>query len=349
MNVLSIGSDRNLFHSHSESALRHIAYGEKFDTLTVIVFSSRSRAYSPVQLSDTVHIQPTSSRIRLVYIWDAFWLARRLARPDVVTVQDPFEAGLAGLVIAHWYRIPLHVQVHTDLYDPAFGRSVLNRVRLLIAGIVLRRAARIRTVSERIRHSIVARQPRASISVLPIFVDLERYRHAEPGALREKFARFAIRVLVVSRLEPEKNVGHAIRSFNDAAPEDACLIIVGDGSERRTLERMARKNVFFEGMQDAAPYYALADLIVVTSRYEGYGRTIIEALAAGKPVLSRDVGVAREAGAIIAEGDFSASLREWVKTGVRAGELRSYPYVSFDAYVERYCADIAAAATSPVR
>lgn len=340
MRVLAIGSDRNIFLPESEGARRQIAYGDRFGELDIIIFTQKKQRYERQTLASGVHVYPTKSYTRWLYVWDAFRLGRTLSHPDVITAQDPFEAGLVGLLLARVRRVPLHVQVHTDLYHPAFAQSLLNRFRLLIAGMVLPRATRIRVVSERVRRSIFEKYPNATISVLPIFVDIEHYRNARPGTLTEKFAQFKTRLLVVSRLEPEKNVAFAIESFKKTASADTCLIIVGNGSERTRLEAQASPRVFFEGEQDPAPYYAIADLVLVTSRYEGYGRTIVEALAAGKPVLATDVGVAREAGAIIADADFAASLALWLRDGKRTDELSDYPYNTFAEYVHQYCGDI---------
>ena len=103
--------------------------------------------------------------------------------------------------------------------------------------------------------------------------------------------------------------------------------------------------VFFEGARDAALYYALADLILVPSKYEGYGLVIVEALAAGKPALSTDVGIAREAGAIVtSEQNFATDLTRWFESGPRAGGLKNYPYKNFEEYVRAYCGDVLAAA-----
>ena len=105
--------------------------------------------------------------------------------------------------------------------------------------------------------------------------------------------------------------------------------------------------VFFEDGKDVAPYYALTDLVLFPSKYDGYGMVIIEALAAGKPVLSTDVGIAREAGAIIAKPEeFPNALLEWFKSGPRTAELKNYQYKNFDEYIAAYCADIAACADS---
>ena len=348
MNMLSIGTDRTILRPESPAAHRQIAYGTKFDELNIIICSLRREALSPQTLSVGVHAYPTASSSRWLYGLGALRIARRLPKPDVITAQDPFETGLIGLIISRFLKVPLHVQVHTDFLAPEFvHHSLLNKVRVMLAGFVLPRAHRIRVVSERIRKSIDEHYHlRSLITVLPIFVDIERLRTARAGTLGNTFMRFKKKILVVARLEAEKNVELALRSFAGAAPKDACLIILGDGSERRNLERLASKlgvesQVFFEGEQDALPYYALADLVVVPSSYEGYGMVIVEALSAGKPVLSTDVGVAREAGAIVASPEkFGVMLASWFEEGMRVGKLMNYPYESFDVYVKAWCADV---------
>ena len=114
---------------------------------------------------------------------------------------------------------------------------------------------------------------------------------------------------MVSRLEPEKQINLAIKALADLMIKSGNigLVIVGAGSEERNLvslvsELKLSNYVKFEGWQEnIATYYKTADLFLVTSRYEGYGLTIIEAKACGLPIVSTNVGVAREAGAIIVE------------------------------------------------
>jgi glycosyltransferase involved in cell wall biosynthesis len=327
---------------------RQEAYAQKFGALDIIGLSLRSDGAQESN-SGPLHIHPTNSSSRFSYLFDAFRIAHSLPRPDVVSVQDPFEVGLIGWLIARRFNAPLHVQVHTDFLSPGFAQhSILNRIRIWLAGFVLPRASRIRVVSERIKESIQKKyHPKAPITVLPIFVDIERFRTARADPeLAGRFEKFTTKLLVVSRLEPEKNIPLALRAFSKSAPSNACLLVVGEGSERRSLETIAQDigvsdRMFFEGQRDPAPYYALADLVLVPSRYEGYGLVIVESLAAGKPVLSTDVGIAREAGATIASPDtFAEALYGWFKSGLRTGELKNYPYKNFDDYVRMYCDDV---------
>jgi len=77
---------------------------------------------------------------------------------------------------------------------------------------------------------------------------------------------------------------------------DACLLLVGDGSDRERLELRAKDlgvaaHVLFLGYQkDVGAHYAIADAVVLTSANEGTPVTIIEALAAGRPIVATDVG-----------------------------------------------------------
>ena len=103
--------------------------------------------------------------------------------------------------------------------------------------------------------------------------------------------------LVVARLEPQKDVAHAIRAFALVAQSHprARLEIYGDGSRREQLERLVTElglgeRVTFGGFSDqVAGLYARAAALLFTSRWEGQGMTIPEAFAQGCPVIAYDV------------------------------------------------------------
>lgn len=331
-------SKRGVLYPGSAAFKRQEAYAAKFGNLDIIGFSQKSSGVAEYA-SGGLHIVPTNSDLRFMYGIDALRAAKSLPRPDVVTVQDPFETGLLGWWLARKFGVPLHVQVHTDFLSPEYARlSVSNRIRVLIARVVLRRASRVRVVSLRVKNSIERRYRLSMpITVLPIFVDVAKFQAADPvdwNGLRKKY-RFLL--LVVARDAPEKNIKLAIAAFEKSAPKDAALVICGD-SEEKSLE--FRRIYCVRG--EPAQLYKTTDLVLVPSKYEGYGLVIVEALAAGKPVLSTDVGIAREAGAIVTtEEKFSDALAEWFRSGLRMGELKNYPYKSFDEYVQAYCEDIA--------
>lgn len=354
MRVLQISSDRSkrgvLYHG-TPAFKRQEAYARQFGNLDIVGFSLKNDGAGTIE-AGALRIYPTGSSSRILYGWDAFRIARKLPKPDIVSVQDPFETGLIGWWIARRFGAPLHAQVHTDFLSPEYAKlSLVNRFRIFIAGFVLRRASRVRVVSERIRLGIETRYTlRTPITVLPIFVDIEHFRWRLPDEmLATRFQQFSARVLIVSRLEPEKDVGAAVRVFGEYAPESACLIVIGNGSMRESLEKLSeslhiRGRIFFEDAEDVASYYKLADVVLLTSKYEGYGLAIVEALAAGKPVISTDVGAARELGAIVASSfeELGERMVDWFKGGLRKALLHAYPYKNFEEYVRAYCDDVAA-------
>ena len=345
MRVLSIGTDRKLFEEGSAALARQKLYADKLGQLDIIVFTKDG----PLKITEvgSLHIIPTNSRLKLLYGFDAWRIARKLPRPDVVTVQDPFETGLIGFFIAHSLRVPLHVQVHTDFTSRAFARSSFqNWIRQKMAWFVLKRAVQIRVILERTADEIRAHGVTAPVTVLPIFVDVERLSKIP----RTKHPRWKIALLCIGRLEKEKRFEIAIDALAAARAKghDAGLTIVGEGSERSVLESRARElglsnRVEFVGWQnDLTKYYSEADIVLVPSRFEGYGLVIVEALAAGIPVLSTDVGVAREAGAIVvSKKEFSQSLLRWIQDGPRKATISDYPYASLEAYVSHYSLNIA--------
>lgn len=103
----------------------------------------------------------------------------------------------------------------------------------------------------------------------------------------------------IGRVVPVKNFGLALSSFAQVSPAlgpKLHFVLVGDGPGRSDLEQMARNlgvasQVHFVGEQaDVWPFYAAMDLYLNTSLSEGMSQSILEAMAAGLPVLASDVG-----------------------------------------------------------
>jgi glycosyltransferase involved in cell wall biosynthesis len=117
-----------------------------------------------------------------------------------------------------------------------------------------------------------------------------------------------------------------------------CLIFLGAGSEEAALRAQAQKlgvadQVFFEGWQNPIVYYQVADLLLHTSQYEGYGLVLVEARRMGLPVLSTDVGVAKEVGARISSlQGMAAALEDEIQKGRRREEPLSLQYHTMKEY-----------------
>ncbi len=140
----------------------------------------------------------------------------------------------------------------------------------------------------------VTRLPPASIRVMPNPV-------AVPGSASDAFGHPWLGteepplLLFLGRLEPEKDPGLLLEAFAEARRDRPLrLLVVGDGSLRRTLEDRVLAlgldgSVAFTGIvTDAGRALAAAAALVLTSRYESFGNVIVEALSVGTPVVSVD-------------------------------------------------------------
>jgi len=103
------------------------------------------------------------------------------------------------------------------------------------------------------------------------------------------------RVLAVGTLKAIKDYSTLLMAFAQLRQQvDARLLILGEGECRAELETQAQQlgiadSVFIPGfVRDPSPYYQRANLYVLSSTGEGFGNVIVEALAAGTPVVSTD-------------------------------------------------------------
>jgi len=121
----------------------------------------------------------------------------------------------------------------------------------------------------------------------------------------------------VGRLHPQKNFIQAIRAHAQLQ-DDSQLYLAGTGPEEGSLREEAAslgttERVHFLGSlsgENLTRFYRSLDIMLFTSRYEGFGRVLVEAMSEGVPVVSSDIPIAREVGgdAVIFCGD---DLQEW--------------------------------------
>jgi glycosyltransferase involved in cell wall biosynthesis len=182
-------------------------------------------------------------------------------------------------------------------------------------------------VSPEVRDDLVALgvAPREKIVVIRLGLELEQRLAVAPGAAERLRAELGVppdRLLVawLGRMTEIKKVDDLLHAFAQvrATEVDADLLLVGDGPLRPGLEALAstlgiRDRCHFSGFRtDVGAIYAASDVVVLTSANEGTPVTIIEAQAAGKPVVSTDVGGVRDivtdgvSGFVVPPGDLDA-------------------------------------------
>lgn len=341
MKLLVIGTDTGILDPGSEARSRIDEYGRLFEELHIIILTAPGFRKSTTEAR--VFLYPTNSHLWFLRPIRAIMLGKKIVREraiDGLSVENPSECGIAGIFLKWSCGIPLFVQVHTDILNSWYRRnSWKERLRYLLALFIVPHADRIRVVSMRIKNSLKARFDiqDSMITVLPIFVDRAKIAETVISMnLRDHFPNFRYVVLMVSRLVREKNIPLAMRAFRTVSKSlpDAGLIIVGDGPVRTELEREAaslgiERNVQFEGWKsDPLPYYASSDLYLLTSNFEGYSRSVVEAASSGLPIVMTDVGIAgdiikeNETGRVVGVGDEKALARAILDSFEHRGEAK---------------------------
>ncbi len=322
MNLLIINLDKGIFRPGSMSLANLKDYSRFFEKLFVITWTRREE--KSISFENRLFIYPTNSRSRLFYILDTCRIFKKFIKGegiDLVSSQDPFETGFTAYLISRLFKIPLHLQAHTDFLSLYFGKeSTLNKVRVFIAKFLILRADCVRVVSERIKKSLVINGCALvdKIAVFPIFVDVKKIQ-LEPikTDLRKKYLQFDFIILMASRLTAEKNIGLAIEAMAKVIKRrpKTGLIIAGEGPKAEALKSQIenyklQENIILEPWtDDLVSYYKTADLFLLTSNYEGYGMAVVEAMAAGCPVIMTEVGLAGEVlidkkdGLVVSVGD----------------------------------------------
>ncbi len=353
LSLIIIGSEAGLFRPNSEARQRLQGYAPSFSQLHIIVFSKTSQRLpaKPVFVEPNIWLYATNSRSSWLYIWDAWRIGRLLPPVEGISAQDPFESGLVAWFLARFFKIKLQLQIHTDFLNPHFiSESLLNRLRVQLASFLLPRADKIRVVSQRIVNSLKAKgdKLKAVPIILPVFVNIEKIKQMPIKTdLRKKYPQFDKIILMASRLTREKNISLAIEAMREVVKQylQTGLIVVGSGPEESRLKLKAessklKTNVVFEPWtDDLISYYKTADLFINTSYYEGYGRTIVEALATGCPVLSTDVGLVNEANyqglTVITDNNIVELINKHLVAKPPAVDI-SLPYSSRADYLHQY-------------
>lgn len=227
-------------------------------------------------------------------------LLRHRPVPDVLHVHTG-QALIPEIVrlAARLRGVPYVAHVHL-LVRPSsgVGRLLLPIYDRLLFGPFLRRAQRVICLTATMRDEVVARYrvPRGRVRIVPNGVDPSRLDPAGDD-------RAAGELLFVGRLVEQKNVLAAVEAMAEL-PGDLTLRIVGDGELapriRARIRELGLSNVRLEGRlgpAELAQAYRRATALLMPSSHEGMPLVLLEALAAGVPVVCSRIPELVEVGA----------------------------------------------------
>ncbi|MBP0000358.1 MAG: glycosyltransferase family 1 protein [Cyanobacteria bacterium SID2] len=218
-------------------------------------------------------------------------------QPDLIHIVNPAVLGLGGLYYAKSLKVPLVASYHTHLpqYLQHYGFGMFEE---LLWGLLrsahnqadLNLCTSTAMVNELTAHGI------ERVDLWQRGVDTEMFQpHLASRKMRDRLSQGypdAPLLLYVGRLSPEKEI-EQIRPVLEAIP-DARLALVGDGPHREALEEhFAGTSTHFVGYLrglELGSAYASADAFVFPSRTETLGLVLLEAMAAGCPVVAAGTG-----------------------------------------------------------
>jgi glycosyltransferase involved in cell wall biosynthesis len=275
----------------------------------MIIFSHRKNALTTTEVTDQLTLHPTNSKTKAHMLFDAYRIARDLIQQNktqtVVTTQDPFETSIVGFFLKQFCNVEWVVQEHGDFFGHPYWRreSMLNRVRYGIGLWLLTKADRVRVVSLRTKDRLTKRNIK-QVTVLPVAINPKSFETAHSDSyVRDHFGTDTFVFLSVARFVPQKNLMLLINAFAVAYAQNqrARLLIVGSGAQKDALTAALKQRygdsspvTILPWSKNVAGLMKACDAYALSSNYEGWGRVLVEAVAAGVPVVTTDVGCVGE-------------------------------------------------------
>lgn len=255
----------------------------------------------------------------------------RAFRPDLVHIQRTWplsDVWAAPAAYMAGVRVITTEHVRWEgcgLRDRMIKRWIVSFDRKIVA------------VSHAVRESLIRywKTSPSRVIVVENGIDTDRFARPEGGeALPGLFpARCPACIGAIGRLESQKGFDVLIDAMSPIRKRmpGAVLVIAGEGSLREELQKRVRRNgledaVLFVGvLSDIAPFLGSLDLFVLPSRWEGLPLTVLEAMAAGTPIVTTAVegtaeAVRHEKEGLIAPIDDSESLAEACLSTLSDGE-----------------------------
>lgn len=198
----------------------------------------------------------------------------------------------------HWI-----VTVHSDPNHDFMGRGVYGKFLSMLNIRAIKNADRIIAVSDKFKEDLNELGINNN-KIIPILNGIDFNKQSKKNYTKEDFG-FSDKdflILMVARLEPIKAHHIAFRALSQLIKTyDRChLIIIGDGSLKNELKRLAHKlnihkNVHFLGYRNDVDYfYQISDITILTSLSESFPLVLLESARAKTPVISTNVGCVKK-------------------------------------------------------
>jgi glycosyltransferase involved in cell wall biosynthesis len=248
-------------------------------------------------------------------------------RPDLLSAHSS-KAGILGRLVARSLGVPVVFTAHGWAFTPGIPplqAALYRRIERMAAPL----ASRIIAVSEFDRHLALD----CGIGSQSQVVTVHNGMPDVAGGLRADPGRVPVRLVMVARFEPQKDHRTLLIALGGLRQHQWELDLIGDGPLLPDMERLCGElriadQVRFWGQRlDVDARLAEAQICLLITNWEGFPRSILEAMRAGLPVIASQVGGIEESvedgvtGYLIGRGDV-AVLRSRLEQLLLDPELR---------------------------
>lgn len=263
----------------------------------------------PVKMTRPVSVGPDARALA------GLLAAQRAFRPDLVHAHGSKEAALGRLARPLRPRVPFAYTPHGYAFAKPFMSAGEHRAYRLFERMLAPLATRVICICEAERRLAAEVGPATRTRV--VYNGIEPPPPGPPHREVERLRVHGPVVCALSGLRAGKGLETLIGAFAavTARRPNASLVIAGEGPERDPLERLARelgidRAVHLIGeVADVFPVLRAADLFVHPSWAESFPYAVLEAMAAGTPLIATDVGGTREA-VVVAESGLLVAPRD---------------------------------------
>ncbi|NLB18694.1 MAG: glycosyltransferase family 4 protein, partial [Syntrophomonadaceae bacterium] len=223
---------------------------------------------------------------------------------DIIHVHSPFILGPMGARFSKKLDVPLVFTYHT-LYDQyvhyvPMAQELARDLAIKYCSFFSNKCDLVIAPSIEIKEMIQRNGISSPIEVIPTGVETARFKKGNPNWIRKHFGIPSDRkiCLFVGRLSKEKNLEFLIQAFQKVKQQydNACLVIIATGPLEKELKKtvinlgmVLNEDVIFAGFlsfENLVDAYCGADLFTFASVTETQGIVLVEAMAAGLPVVA---------------------------------------------------------------
>ncbi len=217
----------------------------------------------------------------------------RMFKPTIVQSAHTYTNLYAGLV-GRFLNIVSVGALRTNLGHTQAANGAWTRWHMRIPSVMTVNAKT--ALEELVTNRLVTRR---RVFLIPNVIDLCQYKYNSVSARHKSSARGNIIVIFVARLVPAKRLDRFMQALGLARRKQQNLkgVVIGDGPERQKWESkvtgfgLTKEDICFLGTRsDVVDQLGVADMLVSSSDEEGFPNVLLEAMAAGLPIVTTPAG-----------------------------------------------------------